>query len=120
MASILVHIVSGPEHPSRVALGLLVAKTALAEGHDVTVFLAGDGVQVIRDATLGSVHGVGLGGAREHFDDIVARGGRFYLSKMSSNARGITDADLEGKPAEMALPTDLVRIITESDRAVTY
>ena len=120
MASILVHIVSGPEHPTRVTLGLLVAKTALAEGHDVTVFLAGDGVQLIRDATLDGVHGVGTGSAREHFDDIVARGGNFCLSKMSAGARGVTDADLEGKPAEMALPADLVRIITESDRAVTY
>lgn len=120
MASILVHIVSGPEHPSRVALGLLVAKTAIAEGHDVAVFFAGDGVQVIRDATLDAIQGVGTGNAREHFGDVVSGGGRLYLSKMSCAARGVTEADLEGKPAEMALPPDLVRLITESDRTVTY
>ncbi|MDQ4125914.1 MAG: multidrug transporter, partial [Actinomycetota bacterium] len=31
---------------------MLVARTALAEGHEVTVFLAADGVQLIRDAVL--------------------------------------------------------------------
>ena len=42
MASILVHITSGPEHPTRAALGFLVAKAAIEEGHSVNLFLAGD------------------------------------------------------------------------------
>lgn len=120
MASLLVHITHGPEAPSQVALGMLVARTALAEGHDVTVFFAADGVQMIRDAVLDSTQGVGLGSAREHFDAIVSGGGRFYVSKMSSLARDVTDADLEGKPAQFATPSDLVRITLESDRALTY
>lgn len=120
MASLLVHITRGPEAPSQAALGLLVARTALAEGHDVTVFLAADGVQMIRDAVLDATQGVGTGSAREHFDAIASSGGRFYVSKMSSGARGVTAEDLEGKPAEFASPNDLVRVILESDRALTY
>lgn len=120
MASLLVHITHGPEAASRVCLGLLVARTALSEGHDVTVFLAADGVQMIRDAVLDATQGVGTGSAREHFDAIASGGGRFYVSKMSSGARGVTAADLEGKPAEFASPNDLVRVTFESDRALTY
>ncbi len=30
---------------------------------------------------------------------IVERGGRFHLSASSSKARGLTDADIQGKPA---------------------
>ena len=44
MSRLLVHIATGPENPTRAALGLLVAKTALAAGHDVDLFFAGDGV----------------------------------------------------------------------------
>lgn len=47
MAQILVHITHGPEHPTRAALGLLVAKSALAEGHSMALFLAGDSVQLL-------------------------------------------------------------------------
>lgn len=120
MASILVHVTTGPENPSKVALALLVARTAIADGHSVSVFLAADAVQVIRDPLLDSMQGVGTGSVREHFDAIAAGGGELYLSKMSSGARGVTDADIEGKPARWATPHDLVRLIAESDRTVTY
>ena len=42
------------------------------------------------------------------------------MSGMSSKARGLTDADIQGKPAEFAMPTVLVRLATESDRMFTY
>ena len=87
MAKILVHVTHGPEHPTRAALAFLVARTAIEEGHSVSLFLAGDAVQLIRDAVLDSLAGLGTGHLREHFDAIVAGGGRFYLSGMSSKAR---------------------------------
>lgn len=61
MGKLLVHITSGPEAPTRAALGLLVAKAGIDEGHDVSVFLAGDAVQLIRDAVLDSLTGLGTG-----------------------------------------------------------
>jgi len=120
MPTILVHITHGPEHPTRVALGFLVAKTAVEEGHDVTLFLAGDAVQLIRDGVLDNLVGLGTGKLREHYDAIVAGGGRLSLSRMSSQARGIAEADTAGKPVEMATPNDLVRLALECDRMFTY
>jgi predicted peroxiredoxin len=120
VAKILVHITHGPEQPTRAALGFLVAKAALDEGHEVTLFLAGDAVQLIRDPVLDNLVGLGTGKLREHYDAIVAGGGRFYLSGMSSQARGVGEADTEGKPVEMAMPNVLVRLAVESDRTFTY
>ena len=120
MGTLLVHITSGPEAPTRAALGLLVARAAVEEGHEVTVFLAGDAVQLIRDAVLDSLVGLGTGSLRESFDAIVAGGGRFRVSGMSSQARGVTEDDLEGKPAEFAMPTLLVQLAFETDRIITY
>ncbi len=114
------HITSGPEAPTRAALGLLVAGAGIEEGHDVDIFLAGDAVQLIRGAVLDSLSGLGTGSLRESFDAVVAGGGRFYLSGMSSKARGVTDADLEGKPAEFAMPKRLVQLAFEADRTFTY
>jgi predicted peroxiredoxin len=117
---LLVHITCGPESPSKAALGFLVAKTALEEGHEVSLFLAAEGVQLLREAVLDSLVGVGTGSLREWYDAFVAGGGRFYLSGMSSKARGFGESDLEGKPAELVLPTRLVQLIADSDRVVTY
>jgi len=120
MATLLVHVTHGPESPTRAALGFLVARTALEEGHEVTLFLAGDAVQLLRDAVLDNLSGLGTGSLRDSYEAIVAGGGRFYLSGMSSKGRGVTDADLDGKPAELAPPARLVQLAVESDSTLTY
>ena len=86
----------------------------------MSVFLAGDAVQLIREAVLDSLTGLGTGSLRESFDAIAGGGGRFYVSGMSSKARGVTDGDLEGKPAEFAMPKQLVQLAFAAERAFTY
>ena len=117
---ILVHVTHGPEDPTRAALAFLVAKTAIDEGQSVTIFLAGDAVQLIRGGVLDSLAGLGTGRLRDHYDAIVKGGGRFYLSGMSSTARSVTAEDLKGKPAEFAQPNVLIRLALEHDRVITY
>ena len=118
--SIHVHVTHGPEQPTRAALAFLVARTAIEEGHAVSLFLAGDAVQLLRDPVLDALSGIGTGRLREHYDAIVKGGGRFYLSGMSSSARGVTQADIDGKPAQFAQPTVLLRLAREHARMFTY
>ncbi len=120
MPNLLIHITRGPEDPTRAALGFLVGKAALEEGHQVSFYLAADGVQLLRDGVLDSLAGLGTGNLRESYEAIVAGGGRFYLSVMSSKARGLCEDDVAGKPAEMATPTRLVQLALENDRVLTY
>ena len=119
-AKILIHVTHGPESPTRAALAFLVARTALEQGHGVSVFLAGDAVQLLRDPVLDQLGGLGTGKLREHYDIIAKTGGRFYLSGASSKARGVTAADLQGRPAEFALPEVLLKLSLEHDRMFTY
>jgi predicted peroxiredoxin len=116
----LIHITQGPENPTRAALAFLVAKSALDEGHTVTLFLAGDGVQLFRPEVIENLSGLGTGKLSEHLDAIVKGGGKFFLSGMSSKVRGITDDHLKGKSAEFAMPNVLVRLCAESDRVLVY
>jgi predicted peroxiredoxin len=120
MAKILVHVTCGPEQPTRAALAFFVARAVIEEGHSVTVFLAGDAVQLLKDAVLDSLSGLGTGSLREHYDKIVAGGGKFFLSGGSSKARGLTDADLKGKPYEFGNPNALVKLTVDHDRVISY
>ncbi len=117
---ILIHMTQGPENPTRAALAFLIARTAIEEGHTVSLFLAGDAVQLLRDAVLDNLSGLGTGKLREHYDVIVKGGGKFYLSGMSSKARGLTETELKGKPAELAPPNILLKLSLEYDRMFTY
>lgn len=120
MAKILVHVTHGSEDPTRAALAFLVAKAALSEGHSVSLFLAGDAAVLIRDAVLDSLSGLGTGSLREHFNALVAGGAKFYVSGMSAKSRGVTEADIAGKPAEFAMPNVLVKLSLEHDRMFNY
>ena len=103
---------------TRAALGLLVARTAIGAGHDVSVFLAGDGVHLLVADTADGVVGLGTGAVREHLEAIVEGGGALFASARSCEARGIAaDAWL---PAVPAPPDRLVALMAEADRVLVY
>jgi uncharacterized protein len=116
MSTILVNLTNGPEHPTRAALGFLVARAAAEQGHSVSLFLAGDAVQLLREPVLDSLVGLGTGSLRESYDALRAAGARFYVSGMSSKARGFEPDGV----AEPALPGKLVELALEADRVFTY
>ena len=116
----LIQVTTGQADPTKSALAFLVAKTALEEGHAVDVFLAGDAVLLLKDDVMTSVTGLGTGKLADHYKAIVEKGGRFHLSGNSSKARGLTEADLAGKPAAFAMPTVLVRLAAQADKVLVY
>ena len=120
MATFLVHIHTGPDSPSKAALGFLVAATALKEGHAVNLFLAADGASLISDSVLSSLEGIGTGKLSEHYRALADGGAQFYVSGMSAKARGLGEADIAGKPARFAMPDILVRLAAEADVVLTY
>ena len=120
MPKFLVHVTCGPNDPTRAALAFLVAKAAVEEGHTVSLFLAGDAVTLLKDDNLKSVTGLGTGKLQDHFTALTEKGVRFYVSGMSAKARGMSEQDLTGKPAEFGMPNVLVRLAAEADRMFTY
>ncbi len=117
MSKFLVHLATGPENPTRAALALLVAKSALDE-HEVSVFIAGDAVQLLRPETAEATSGVGTGNFAEHLAALRDRGVPLYASGMSSKARGLDVSAIEG--VEAAQPTKLVELATEADTTLVY
>jgi predicted peroxiredoxin len=116
MAKLLINVTHGPEHPTRAALGFLVGRAAVEAGHEVTLFLAGDAVQLLREPVLDNLVGLGTGSLRESYDALRDGGARFYVSGMSSKVRGY---EPDGG-AEPAMPAKLVELALEADRVLTY
>ena len=114
MARFLVHLATGPENPTRAALGLLVARTAAEEGHEVRVFLAGDAVHLARPETAAAVNGAGTGSAEEHLSALRDAGVPLFLSGMSSKARGIEEG------GELSPPQKLVELAVWGETVLVY
>lgn len=120
MAHILVHIHTGPADPTKATLGCLVAATAAKEGHEVSVFMAGDAVHLLAPDNVSTLTGTGTGALSDHLPAIADAGGRFYLSGMSAKARGYDAGLLDGYPAEFAMPDKLVALATAADSVLCY
>ena len=120
MGSLLVHITHGPEAPTRAALGCLVAKAAVDAGHQVTLFLAGDGAYLAKSEVIESLAGLGTGELSESMTALVEAGVPIFVSGMSAKGRGVSDGDLERLNATFAMPSKLVELTFENDRALVY
>lgn len=114
--NLLVHSATGPENATRAALALLVARTAAEEGHDVRVFLAGDAVGLVREATAQAATGIGTGSVAEHLGALREAGVTVALSGMSSKARELQAP--EGM--ELCPPARLVEWTEWADKVLTY
>ena len=118
--TVLVHIHSGLEFKNKVTLGLLVALTAEKNDHKVTLFLAGDGVQILNCKKAGEIVGQGTGDLYEHLQNLKNSKISIYVSGMSAKSRGYDEKLLEGFNAEFAILDVLVEESIKADSVLCY
>ena len=117
---VLVHIYSGLESKNKITLGLLVALTAEKNDHKVTLFLAGDGVQILNCKKAGEIVGQGTGDLYEHLQNLKNSKITIYVSGMSAKSRGYDEKLLDGYTAEFVMPDVLVEESIKADSVLCY
>ncbi len=118
--TVLVHIYSGLESTNKITLGLLVALTAEKNDHKVTLFLAGDGVQILNCKKTGEIVGQGTGDLYEHLQNLKNSKITIYVSGMSAKSRGYDEKLLDGYTAEFVMPDVLVEESIKADSVLCY
>ena len=118
--TVLVHIYSGLESKNKITLGLLVALTAERNDHKVTLFLAGDGVQILNCKKAGEIVGQGTGDLYEHLQNLKNSKITIYVSGMSAKSRGYDEKLLDGYSAEFVMPDVLVEESIKADSVLCY
>lgn len=119
MSKILIHIHTGPENPTKAALGLLVGLTAQKDGHEVTLFLAGDAVHLLASEHA-DVTGQGTGRVGDHLAELKAAEVPLILSGKSAQARGYDETLMDGYNARFGLPSVLIEESTAADTVLCY
>ena len=118
--TMLVHIYSGLDSKNKITLGLLVALTAEKNDHKVTLFLAGDGVQILNCKKAGEIVGQGTGDLYEHLQNLKNSKITIYVSGMSAKSRGYDEKLLDGYTAEFVMPDVLVEESIKADSVLCY
>ncbi len=118
--TVLIHIYSGLDSKNKITLGLLVALTAEKNDHKVTLFLAGDGVQILNCKKAGEIVGQGTGDLYEHLQNLKSSKITIYVSGMSAKSRGYDEKLLDGFTAEFVMPDVLVEESIKADSVLCY
>ena len=118
--TVLVHIYSGLESKNKITLGLLVALTAEKNEHKVTLFLAGDGVEILNCKKAGQIVGQGTGDLYEHLQNLKNSKITIYVSGMSAKSRRYDEKLLDGYSAEFVMPDVLVEESIKADSVLCY
>ena len=105
---------------NKVTLGLVVALAAEKSGHEVTLFLAADGVHILNCKSAGVIVGQGTGDLHEHLQNLKKTNANIFVSRMSAEARGYDETLLDGYKAEFAMPDKLVEESIKSDSVLCY
>ena len=118
--TVLVHIYSGLESKNKITLGLLVALTAEKNDHKVTLFLAGDGVQILNCKKAGEIVGQGTGDLYVHLQNLKNSKITIYVSGMSAKSRGYDEKLLDVYSAEFVMPDVLIEESIKADSVLCY
>jgi predicted peroxiredoxin len=91
---------TGPEDPTRASL-LFAWANALAEaGHTVRLALAGEATRLVRPQATDTLTAPGLPPLKAIMAKTQDHGIPIFLCRPCALARGVTDADLEGRNAQ--------------------
>ena len=117
---VLVNIYSGLKSKNKVTLGLMAALTADNEGHQVTLFLEGNGVNILNCKTAGEIIGKGTGDLHEHLENLKNSKVTIYVSEISAKSRGYDKTLLNGYKAEFVMPNVLIEESIKADSVLCY
>ena len=117
---VLVNICSGLKSKNKITLGLLAALTAENEGHQVTLFLEGNGVNILNCKTTGEIVTKGTGDLYEHLENLKNSKVTIYVSEISAKSRGYDNTLLHGYRAEFAMPNVLIEESIKADSVLCY
>ncbi|HTZ99967.1 MAG TPA: DsrE family protein [Candidatus Aquilonibacter sp.] len=109
----------GSDDPTKAAFPFLHGLALAEAGHDVQIFLLGEGVVLMRKTVAEAVTPVGWPKLAEILDKVAARSIPIYACGACSRARGVTEADLGNYGAKFGNPTIFVSLVEWSDRVIT-
>ncbi|KPV39678.1 sulfur reduction protein DsrE [Thiohalorhabdus denitrificans] len=88
---VVVSVTHGTDDPTQATLGVLAAKAAADQGHDVTLWLQGEGAVLANKHVYPHVQGVNMPAMKDAVEALVDKGVPFWVCKACGAARGVTE-----------------------------
>jgi predicted peroxiredoxin len=109
----------GSDDPTKASFPFLHGNALAEAGHEVQIFLLGEGVNLMRDSTLNAITPVGWPPLKEILPKVLANKIQIYACSACCKARGVVIADLDNKNAKFGNPQIFVGLTEWCDKIIT-
>lgn len=90
----LVTVISSGPHTEKASIGFTISNGGLTSGLKVSIFLTGDGVDIVRKNAADLVQSHPLEPLKDLVQDFISRGGTIWACTPCAKARGYSEEDL--------------------------
>jgi len=108
---LFVQSIQGPENAVNGVFPIMIASQAAEAGHEVSIFLAGNAVSLMKTEIVDNMSAIGIGKLSDHIKVLKDKGVTIHLSAGSCKARGITEDDIKDKNGVMSGPPGLLKLV---------
>ena len=117
---LLVQSIQGPKNAVNGVFPLMIASEAAEAGHEVSIFLAGNAVSLMKTEIVENMSAIGVGKLSDHIKVLKDKRIKIYLSAGNCKARGITEDDVKDKNGVMSGPPGLLKLVEEAEKVLSY
>jgi predicted peroxiredoxin len=108
----------GPDDPTRAAFPFAHGLALAEAGHEVQIFLLAEATSLMRKSMMSAIVPVGWPPLSETLDKVVAKHIPIFACGACSQARGVTETDLNLWGAKFGNPTIFVSLVEWADRII--
>ena len=91
---VIVCVSSGTDDPTRAALGMLAAKAAVAQNHDVIVWLQGEGANIANKHIYDKIQGINMPPMKDIVSSLVAAKVPLWVCEACAKGRDVTQENV--------------------------
>ncbi|OOC09957.1 MULTISPECIES: DsrE family protein [Thioalkalivibrio] len=115
----IVAVTAGTDDPTRATLGMIAAKVAKDQGHDVTVWLQGEAANIANRNVYDKIVGHNMPAMKDIVEDLVDAGVPLWVCEACGRGRDVTPDNFLAT-AEYAGMGHYVQAVAEFDRSMSF
>ncbi|GIX27894.1 MAG: hypothetical protein KatS3mg123_1775 [Burkholderiales bacterium] len=115
----LIAVSSGTDDPTRATLGMMAAKVAREQGHEVTVWLQGEAVVIANRHVYDKIQGINMPAMKSVVEALLAENVPFWVCEACGKGRNVTP-DNWVATATYKTMGDYVAAAAAADRVLSF
>ena len=115
----VIAVSAGTDDPTRATLGMIAAKAAADQGHEVTVWLQGEAAVIAKQNVYDKIQGLNMPAMKDVVEALVEKGVPLWVCEACGKGRDVGPENWL-RTAEFKGMGDYIGAVAEADRSLSF